>query len=173
MPEDGAVCDGVVHHLLFPCPVTDKILVCLCLFLSPFFSPYRVPVAVNSLYLGHMNTFGSGNIGKHRVFGDKVADHDKTATANVERTEQSLLHPIGQILYTLFIPAYLVIVQVVDDNIIRASLAVTETTGRLSTANSKELGTALGLEFSLKPRTEVFLLAEVGNQFLVEFKFGL
>ena len=55
MSENGAVVDGVVHHLLVPGTEADKIGVLLCLFLSPLFSPYRVPVAVDGLDPGDMH----------------------------------------------------------------------------------------------------------------------
>ena len=76
-----------------------------------------------------MYPFGGGNVGKHRVFGDKVSDHDEAASAYVECSEQSLLHPVGEFLYALFVAAEFVIIKVIDDDIVRTGLTVAQASG--------------------------------------------
>ena len=51
IPEDGAVDDGVVHHLLVPCPVADELSIGLCFLLGPLLAPYRLPVLIDGLNL--------------------------------------------------------------------------------------------------------------------------
>ena len=75
----------IVHHLLFPGAVSHEILDSLCLFLSPFLDPHRIAVKVNGLYLGHMHALRGSDVGKHRFFRNKVANHYEAAAANIER----------------------------------------------------------------------------------------
>ena len=69
-PKNSSVHDGVVHHLLLPCPVPDKIPVFLRLLFRPFLAPYRLSVLVCCLDDGHMHTFSLCNVRQYRVFGN-------------------------------------------------------------------------------------------------------
>ena len=97
----------------------------------------------------------------------------KTSTANIKRTEESLLHPVGEVVYEFVVLAKLIVVKVIDDDVVRTGFTVTQTTRRLSTTAGKELHTALCLELALLPSAVVLLLSEVGDETLVVFQFRL
>ena len=168
MAEDRAVVDRVVHHLLVPGAIADKISVCLGFLTGPLLLPDRIPVLIHSLDLRHIYAACGAHIGQDGTFGYKVAYHYKAAATDIQGAEKSLLDPIGQILHALFISAQLVIVKVIDHDIVRARLAVTQTAWRLTATYGEKLGTALGLEFALGPFSEILLLTEVRDDALVE-----
>ena len=70
-------------------------------------------------------------------------------------------------MYALLVSAELVVVEVVDDDVVWSSLAVTQSTRRLSTPTSEELDSAFGLELPLLPVAVGLLKAEVGDDALV------
>ena len=122
--EDGAVHDRVVHHLLLPCAVAHEVAVSLCLRFRPLLLPHWFAVSVHRLYLGEKHALCARDVVEHRVLADKVAHHDEASTTHIERTEERLLHPVRKVMHQLLVAAQLVIVQVVDDDVVRTSLTV-------------------------------------------------
>ena len=76
-------------------------------------------------------------------------------------------------MHPLLVPAELVIVQVVDDDVVRPCLAVTQSTRRLPPSAGEELDSVRRLELALLPRAVGPLLPEVGDDALVVLQFRL
>ena len=76
-------------------------------------------------------------------------------------------------MHQLLVAAQLIVVQVIDDDVVRTSLTVAQTTGRLTATAGKELHTTLGLELALLPATVILLLPEVSDEPLVVFQLCL
>ena len=163
-----------MHHLLIPIPVTDEFPVGIHLLPCPFLLPYRITVLIYGIYLTQENAFGIGDVIEYGVLGNQVADHDKTATANIERTEEGRLYPGRKLTYTLLVLAEFVIVKVIDDDIIRAGFPITETSGALTTTTCQKLNAAVRLEFSVGPVSSGRLLfSEVTLEAIVVLQFCL
>ena len=107
------------------------------------------------------------------MLGKAITDHKEAPTADIQGAEECLLDPVGSLPDTLFIVAHLVVVEVVDDDVVRALFLLLESTRRLSPADGKPLDTAGGGELALLPVAHVLLRTEVGNESLVILQFGL
>ena len=129
MAEDGSVLDGVVHHLLLPGTVAHKSSCLFCLLLGPLLFPYGFAVFVHSLDFGHIHALCGCNVRQHRVLGYEVSHHNEATTTHIKRTEQGFFHPIGQIVNTLLVAAKLIIIQVIDNDVVRSCLLVPQATG--------------------------------------------
>ena len=171
--EDAALGNGVVHHLALPRGIAHKVGIGFGLGLRPFVSPDGGSVAVDGVDLGDLHTGYIGDILQHHVLGKAITDHEEAATADIQGAEERLLDPVGSLTDTLLIVAHLVVVEVVDDDVVRALLLLLESTGRLSPADGEPLDAAGGGELALLPVAHVLLRAEVGNESLVILQFGL
>ena len=162
-----------MHHLLVPSAVAYELHVLASLFLGPLLFPYGVALAVNGINGRDMNALCGAYIRQDRSLRDEVAHHEETATSYIQRTEKCLLHPICKLMDTPLVTAEFVVVEVVDDDIVRTRLTLTETTRRLPTATGQEIHPVLGGELTLRPVAERHLLPEVGNDALVILEFCL
>ena len=173
MAEDGAVLDGIVHHLFLPCPVSHEVAVFLRLLLRPLLLPYRIAVTVNRFDFRHIYSFGSCNVGQHGGLGNEVSYHDEASAPHIQRAKKCLLHPIGKVFDTFLVAAKLVVIEVVDDYVIRACLTFAQAAWRLSASAGQELDAGLCRKLPFLPVTDAFLLSEIGDEPLVEFQFRL
>ena len=171
--EDTTLGDGVVHHLALPRGIAHKVGIGFGLGLRPFVSPYGVAVVVYGIDLGDLHTGYIGDVLQHHVLGKAITDHEEAATADIQGAEERLLDPVGSLPDTLLVVAHLIVVEVVDDDVVRALLLLLESTGRLPSADSEPLDTAGGGALSLLPVAYVFLRAEVGNDPLIVLQLGL
>ena len=120
-----------------------------------------------------MDALCGAYIRQDRSLGDEVADHEEAATSYIQRTEKCLLHPVGEFADTPLVTAKFVVVEVVDDNVVRTRLTLTETTWRLPTATSQEIHPVLGGELTLRPVAERHLFAEISNDAFVILELRL
>ena len=67
-----------------------------------------------------MHALCGTDVGQDGCLGYEVSDHEEAATSYIECTEESLLDPVGEFLYTAFVAAELIIIEVIDDNIVRS-----------------------------------------------------
>lgn len=87
--------------------------------------------------------------------------------------EEGLLHPVREIMHALLVAAELIVVEVVDDDVVRAALAVAQASWRLSPSACEELHAVRSLELSVLPRCAPALPSEVGDDALVVFQLRL
>ena len=93
---------------------------------------------------------------QYAALTDKVADHYEATATAVECTEQCFLDPFCQTLYTVGIEHEFVIVQIVDNDIVGAVAAVTQTARRLPTSACEKGAAVAGYERTLLPRSSFF-----------------
>lgn len=120
-----------------------------------------------------MDALCSAYIRQDGSLGDEVADHEEAATSYIQSTEKCLFHPVGEFADTPLVTAKFVVVEVVDDNVVRTRLTLTETTWRLPTATSQEIHPVLGGELTLRPVAERHLFAEISNDAFVILELRL
>ena len=163
-----------MHHLLIPIPVTNEFPVSIYLLPCPFLLPCRFSVLIYGIHLTQENTFGIGDVIEYGVLGNQVADHDETAAAYIERTEEGRLYPGCKFTNSFFVLAELIVIKVIDDDVIRAGFPITETSGTLTATACQELDTAVRLEFSVGPVSSGRLLfSEVALEAIVVLQFCL
>ena len=68
----------------------------------------------------------------------KVPDHDKASALRPERAEQGFFHPFGCLADAAVVLAQFVVVEVVDNNVVRSPVPVPETARGLATPTSEE-----------------------------------
>ena len=117
-----------MHHLLVPCAVADEVHVLSRLLLGPFLFPDGVALVVHGIDGRDVYAFCGTDVGEDRSLGYEVSDHDETSASYVERAEESPLDPVGEFSDAPFVSAELVVVEVVDDDVVRSRLALAETT---------------------------------------------
>ena len=171
--EDGSVLDGIVHHLLLPGAISHKCCSFFCLLFGPFLFPYRLTVLIHSFNLGHIHTLGGCDVCQYGVLGYEVTHHNEATATYVKSTEQGFFHPIGKVFYSLLVTAKLIIIQVVNHDVVRSCLLVSQTTGRLSATTGEECHIGLCYELTFLPVAHSLLLPEVSNDALVELQFRL
>ena len=76
-------------------------------------------------------------------------------------------------MHPFLIAAQFVVIQVIDDDVVRTCFPVSQTTWRLSASASQEFHPVGRLELPILPGGIPLLLAEVGNDALVMFQFCL
>ena len=147
--------------------ITGDVGNCLHFVRSPFGAPGYFAVAVVDVHAGNVHAFNLAPLGQHRIFGDKVSDHEKAAASAVERSEKSGSHPVEQFRNTGGTFHQLVVVEVVDYDIIGAVRAVAQTARGLTATAGKKRDIGLGDKFAVLPVAGVVLFAEIGNITLV------
>ena len=120
-----------------------------------------------------MDTTRGCYVGQYRVLTDEVAHHDEAAASHVEGTEQCLLDPIREFPDTPLITAEFVVIQVIDDDIVRSCFTLTQTARRLSTAHGQELHAVSCGELALHPVAERHLFTVIGDDALVVLELRL
>ena len=171
--EDGAVADGVVHHLLLPGAVAHEPGGRFGLLLGPLLLPDRLPVGIYGAHLRDVHARRVDDVLQHAGFGDEVAHHDEAATAGVEGAKQCLLDPCGEVCHAGLVAAELVIVEVIDNDVVGPALLVAQSAGALSASTGEEGHLTAGDKLAVGPHADVLLLAVVGNQALVVLQLGL
>ena len=139
----------------------------------PFRRPRGASVLVDSIDALNDHAVGGDDIRQYAALTDKVADHYEATATAVECTEQCFLDPFCQTLYTVGIEHEFVIVQIVDNDIVGAVAAVTQTARRLPTSACEKGAAVAGYERTLLPRSLVLLCTEVGDIPLVELQLRL
>ena len=120
-----------------------------------------------------MHPFCLGEIGQHRVFRNEVPDHDKASPAHIQCTKKGFFYPVCNVMHPFLIAAQFVVIQVIDDDVVRTCFPVAQTTRRLSASASQEFHPVGRLELPILPGGIPLLLAEVGNDALVMLQFCL
>ena len=114
-----------------------------------------------------MNAFDVAPLRQYRIFGNKVAHHDEAAAAAVKSPEQSGADPVEQFRDAGATFDQLVVVEVVNNDVVRAVGAVAQTARGLTAATGKKRHVGTGYKLALFPGTGVILFAEIGNITLV------
>ena len=140
---------------------------------GPLLFPYRLTVLVNGFDFGHIHAFCGCDVCQYGVLGYEVTHHNEATTTNIKSTEQGFLYPVGEVVYSLLVTAKLVVVQVVNYDVVRSGLLVSQTTRRLSATTGEECHVGLCDKLSFLPVAYGLLLSEVGNDTLVKLQFRL